>query len=410
MSNQHDRTTARRIPRTMAKTIFYIQYTNPACYPPLEHSSRMLADRGWHVHFLGAGIRGVDSLVFPPHPRITLDILPVNNATGSEMMRYAQYARRALSTAARLRPRWIYASEPLTCPIALALRTALRVPVVYHEHDSPSAGATRSRRDRVIMSARAALARSAEVCVLPQHRRMELFLAATRRRRPTFLVPNVPERREIAGPKQPSAGPLTFYYHGTLNALRLPFAFLEGLAAGSKTARLIFAGYETAGSTGFVQEYTSRAAALGLAERVHHLGPLPERSDLLTAADGADVGLALMPTTSQDVNLAHMVGASNKPFDYLARGLALCVSDIAEWREMYVDSGLARYVDPSSPQQFADLVAWCDANREAVHQMGERGRKRIAETWNYEHQFAPVLDYIETGNANAPAIAVEPGQ
>jgi hypothetical protein len=29
------------------KRVLYLQYTNPAGYPPLEHSSGILADSGW---------------------------------------------------------------------------------------------------------------------------------------------------------------------------------------------------------------------------------------------------------------------------------------------------------------------------------------------------------------------------
>src|SRR5437016_13704195 len=50
--------------------IMYVQYTNPAGYPPLEHSSRILADRGWQVLFLGTGAHGADALEFPPQPNI----------------------------------------------------------------------------------------------------------------------------------------------------------------------------------------------------------------------------------------------------------------------------------------------------------------------------------------------------
>jgi len=54
-----------------SKRILYIQYTNPAGYPPLEHSSRILAKEGWEVRFLGTGASGANALKFPPHPHIT---------------------------------------------------------------------------------------------------------------------------------------------------------------------------------------------------------------------------------------------------------------------------------------------------------------------------------------------------
>lgn len=52
----------------MARRILYIQFMDPAAYPPLEHSSRLLADRGWEVLFLGTVTRGEPPLRLPTHP------------------------------------------------------------------------------------------------------------------------------------------------------------------------------------------------------------------------------------------------------------------------------------------------------------------------------------------------------
>jgi hypothetical protein len=59
-----------------SKRILYIQYTNPAGYPPLEHSSRILAKEGWEALFLGTGVSGAGALTFPPHPHITVYQVP----------------------------------------------------------------------------------------------------------------------------------------------------------------------------------------------------------------------------------------------------------------------------------------------------------------------------------------------
>src|SRR6266545_4232156 len=53
-----------------SRRILYLQFTDPAAYPPLEHSSRLLADRGWEVLFLGASTRGESALRLPNHPSI----------------------------------------------------------------------------------------------------------------------------------------------------------------------------------------------------------------------------------------------------------------------------------------------------------------------------------------------------
>src|ERR1700691_6128491 len=118
------------------RRVLYIQYTNPAGYPPLEHSSRILADAGWQVLFLGTGALGAAALRFPPHPNICVRDLNFCPAGWRQKLHYLLFCLWVLGWAMIWRPRWIYASDHLICPVALAL-TALPGPrVLYHEHDS----------------------------------------------------------------------------------------------------------------------------------------------------------------------------------------------------------------------------------------------------------------------------------
>src|SRR6516165_5639883 len=77
---------ARRIQR-----ILYVQYTNPAAYPPLEHSSRILADAGWEVLFLGTGAYGANSLRFPVHPHVTVKQLAFCPAGMRQKLHYLTF-------------------------------------------------------------------------------------------------------------------------------------------------------------------------------------------------------------------------------------------------------------------------------------------------------------------------------
>ena len=103
-----------------------------------------------------------------------------------------------------------------------------------------------------------------------------------------------------------------------------------------------------------------------------------------------------MPRQSLDDNEQAMTGASNKPFDYLASGLALLVSDLPDWRTMFVDNGYALAVDPTDPASIATAVSWLLEHPDELRAMGERGRQRILCEWNYEKQFAPVLQQFAT--------------
>jgi glycosyltransferase involved in cell wall biosynthesis len=173
----------------------------------------------------------------------------------------------------------------------------------------------------------------------------------------------------------------------------LPPSVLEGLALACAKATLTIVGYETLGSAGYMQQFMRYAAQLGIGGRVIFRGPL-SRAEMLREAAHADVGLALIPPGSSDINIRHMVGASVKPFDYLAVGLMLLVSDLPDWRKAYVEPGFARACDPADARSLAGAFSWCVANPEEVRAMGERGRRRIMQGWNYERCFAPVVDQL----------------
>jgi glycosyltransferase involved in cell wall biosynthesis len=72
----------------------------------------------------------------------------------------------------------------------------------------------------------------------------------------------------------------------------------------------------------------------------------------------------------------------------------LLVSDLADWRKMYVEPGYAKACCPSLPDSISRALRWFMENPEQARQMGERGRQRILQEWNYETQFAPVLSEL----------------
>src|SRR6185436_11650193 len=90
-----------------------------------------------------------------------------------------------------------------------------------------------SRVQRLLRQARLKIARRADLCVLPQARRVEAFVEATGRQGPTFCIWNCPRRSEVrpARTHSTTGSPLTFHYHGSLNVERLPFTVLNALAS-----------------------------------------------------------------------------------------------------------------------------------------------------------------------------------
>ena len=374
--------------------VLYIQYTNPEAYPPLENSSRILGNAGWQVLFLGTGSVGADAVTFAKHGRIQVRKMPLCPRGWRQKLHYLQFALWALAWAVRWRPRWIYASDLLSCPVAWLLSFLPYAHVIYHEHDSPAATAPGLFQNLSLM-ARRKLAPRAKMCVLPNEKRAELFSQQVtdfdnKSGKSTFVVWNCPALEEVSPPRsRHDGGVLWVLYHGTIVPSRLPVTIIDALSLLPENVKLRVIGYETVGHKGYVSMLQERAGLLGVDRRVEFVDPLP-RNALLKECRKCDVGLALMPKSSDDINMQAMVGASNKAFDYLSCGLALLVSDLPDWRTAYVETGYGLSCDPGDTESVTAALRWLIEHPAEMRTMGELGRRKIIAEWNYDKEFAPI--------------------
>jgi len=374
--------------------ILYIQYSNPAAYPSLEHSSHRLADEGWDVLFLESGAMGVETLRFASSERIAFHRMAYAAGGWRQKLCYAAFCVQALRRFLLWRPDWVYLSDPLVCPIGLFLSFWPGSKVVYHEHDSPhkdSAGLFM----QFVLWTRQRLGPRAEIAILPNPARVELFKRETHADQTVFCVPNFPTKEEI-GSSRPASDNTEVWllYHGSLVPSRLPLLLLDALVLTPPALKLLIV-YETIGHQGYMRHFQDQASKMGLGGRVKSLGAVPTREELLSHARRCDIGLALMPKQSDDVNMKFMAGASNKPFDYLACGLALVVSTIPDWEQMFVAAGYGLACDPGDPQSIAKALSWFVAHPKEMRAMGEKGRQRLLTEWNYERAFQPVLNRLK---------------
>ncbi|HBI22412.1 MAG TPA: hypothetical protein DDY37_07525 [Legionella sp.] len=206
------------------------------------------------------------------------------------------------------------------------------------------------------------------------------------------MVWNVPRLAELPTLHEKPNTPFVLYYHGSINRERLPESVLEAVASFDGAIRLDVAGYEAPGAQGYIAGLLSRWNRGGrmtmqfLGEHQHH--------ELLTMATRSNAGLALMPMDSKDVNMKHMVGASNKVFDYMAAGLPLIVSDLPDWRLAYVDTGYGMTCDPASVESVKSVLNWLIQNPEHARCTSARCRGAIEREWNYERQFQSVISHL----------------
>jgi glycosyltransferase involved in cell wall biosynthesis len=184
-------------------------------------------------------------------------------------------------------------------------------------------------------------------------------------------------------------------FHGSIVPARLPLTVIHALARLPSHVRLLIAGYETIGHPGYLRTLALAAEELEIGSRVEFSGTLSSHSALMRHCATCHVGLALMPRTTDDFNERTMLGASNKPFDYLACGLAVLVTDLPDWRATYVDPGYGLACDPDSPESVAAALDWFLAHPAERIAMGERGRRRILEDWNYDSRFEVVRAQLD---------------
>lgn len=369
--------------------VLYVQYTNPGGYPPLEHSSHILANAGCEVLFLGTGAIGTTGMTWAAYPHITVRQIPFCKGGWRQKLHYLRYTLWVLWVAITWRPQWVYASDPMSSPAAWIVSWLPGVRVVYHEHDSPEGGA-KSLFMRAVERARRAVALRASICVLPNQGRLDRFRREVTPDCNGVFVWNCPPLYEVI-PKMRDAvaGTIRVLYHGSIVPDRLPMSVIDSLVLLPDSVKLRIVGFETVGQPDYSAQLMKRAQAAGVADRVEISSAIP-RADLLKLVASCDIGLALMPLISTDHNMATMAAASNKAFEYLANGLAVVVSALEDWCEIYVKPGYAVKCDPMEARSIATAITELISDPCRMRDMGERGRQRILSEWNYEKAFAPV--------------------
>jgi O-antigen/teichoic acid export membrane protein len=88
--------------------------------------------------------------------------------------------------------------------------------------------------------------------------------------------------------------------------------------------------------------------------------------------------------------------ASNKAFDYLACGLPMLTNRTAEWEDFFGAEGVSIGCNPSDPDDIALAVRSLRDAPEQRRKMAQTGRRLIETKWNYEAQFAKVVDFLES--------------
>ena len=369
--------------------VAFIQYTSPAAYPPVVNAATILAERGATVALWGVGAYGAaDNLRMELRPGMTQDLMKYAPPGWRQKVHYLCFLLRCVTRTLWWRPRIVYASDLLSYPIAWLISFIPGVSIIAHEHDTPSSGSGKS--GGLLQRFRRRLFRRAKMTVIPQFERARLVREELEPAR-LEVVWNCPRLSEVRPlPEQPSRISRKLWYHGSIVPSQFPAAVIEALALLPEDTVLEFAGYATAGHPEYVHELLELSGRLGLGHRVRYVGTKPTRQELFDAAAKCDVGLALFAREFREP----MVGASNKPFDYLACGLAVLTNDSREWLEFFEECPAARGCNPESPQAIAQAVLEWFREPSQLILNRRAGQQMVQSHWNYEKQFEVVCAEI----------------
>jgi hypothetical protein len=117
---------------------------------------------------------------------------------------------------------------------------------------------------------------------------------------------------------------------------------------------------------------------------------------MFEACQGIDLGCAFMPGATSDTNMQNSFGASNKVFDYLAVGILPLINIKCETDQDLLTFDLALPCDAHDPHSIAQVLDAYVLNRDLYDGLRSRAREKLLAEWNYQHQFQPVLDAIQS--------------
>jgi glycosyltransferase involved in cell wall biosynthesis len=139
-------------------------------------------------------------------------------------------------------------------------------------------------------------------------------------------------------------------------------------------------------------EFDARVRELGLADRVtlHDWMPFEQAFQRLRAADA---GLIVFQPGIRN----HVYAMPHKMFDYMAAELAvICPNFAVEVAPIVEREECGLLIDPSDPSDIAEKLDLLAASPGMAREMGRRGRRSVAEKYNWEAEAEALIELYRT--------------
>lgn len=202
-------------------------------------------------------------------------------------------------------------------------------------------------------------------------------------RKTAALVQNYPILQEFQAGKSPSDRNSVAYVGG-LSSIRGVVQMVEAIGMVQfPEARLVLIGDFQ--SQALLDEVQGKRAW----SKVEYLG-WQDRASVSQQLGQAIAGLALFLPVPH-----HLESRPNKLFEYMAAGLPVVASNFPAWREVIEKHRCGLLVDPGDPSEIARAIDWLAANPQEAIAMGERGRRAVETSYNWDTEFQELLRMYE---------------
>lgn len=89
----------------------------------------------------------------------------------------------------------------------------------------------------------------------------------------------------------------------------------------------------------------------------------------------------------------HLTTLATKPFEYMAKGLPVVMSDFPYWRDFFGECGA--YVNPKAPKDIAAAITFLLSDSELRRRIGDRNRELIENEYNWEVEQRRLLELYD---------------
>lgn len=371
----------------MTKKILYVQLLEPGAYPPIMNSAKLFVENNWRVKLISAPIRNKSLRIDSNNNFSEHRLFPRNSHVITKAYLF-YYLVRTLLINFKFRATYIYLSDPISSVPGFFLKLFFRVKLVYHEHDTPS---NYSGSGQFLSISRKWVLKNADLVIFPNEQRaIKVQQMEKIEFKSLFIVWNVPLLSNCNQYRySPPKNDLWLYYHGSINIERLPYELFQAIAKFNGKVKIKIVGYEAPGSIGYISKLEKLYNINNKEKLIHYVGSI-NHEDLHKHARDCHVGVCFMPSSSNDINMECMVGASNKVFEYMSFGLPVLVSEKNEWVETFVYPGFGYSCDSSSSSRiYKQLDIIIQSNNLEILSM--KAHNQILSNWNYDKFFGNVI-------------------